>query len=565
MVKVLCSSHGLISIADMTKKTVLRFDVDALRDHAGDRAFARGEAYHRGEQVRILLIDPARIVSQVSGSEDYRTELTGRGKSIGGHCSCPAFSDYGFCKHMVAVGLAANALGDDAGAGALSQMRDHLRSKSVDFLADMIVEMAERDLSLFRKLELGATTAQLDDAGLEARLRKAIDGATVTHDYIDYASVPDWAEGVEEILEAIEQLLPERSGVALNLARRATDRIERALASIDDSDGHCGALLEHAEEIHLAAATELRPEPVQFARDLFARDMKSEYSQIDSFVENYQDVLGERGLAEYRRLAEAALEKCSARSRKSEGTSDLDRLVNIMDFFAEREGDVEARIALRKRDLSSPYEYLALARFCLEHHRGQEALRYAEEGLWRFEDGRQDEGLVLLAADLLESADRRGDAEAHLWRAFEKIPSFQLYARLRKIGGEDAPQRSLKSLEQRCTRQRSGGWNSPSDLIVEIHMSEKAFDDAWASLRRFDVSTGLKSELAKATEKTHPTEAIAIYEADVERLATGGGYAEAARLVKRMSVLRSKSEHVAYLAALKERHGRKRNFMKQLG
>src|SRR5690349_9276703 len=181
MVKVLCSSHGLISIADMTKRTVLRFDVDALRDHAGDRAFARGETYHRGEQVRILLIDPARIVAQVSGSEDYRTELTGRGKSIGGHCSCPAFSDYGFCKHMVAVGLAANALGDDAGAGALSQMRDHLRSKSVDFLADMIVEMAERDLSLFRKLELGATTAQLDDAGLEARLRKAIDGATVTH------------------------------------------------------------------------------------------------------------------------------------------------------------------------------------------------------------------------------------------------------------------------------------------------------------------------------------------------------------------------------------------------
>src|SRR5689334_18433939 len=104
-----CYVHrtGLISIADMTKKTALRFDLDALRDRAGDKAFARGESYHRAEQVRLLLIEPARVVAQVSGSEDYRTELTGRGKSIGGHCSCPAFSDYGFCKHMVAVGLAA--------------------------------------------------------------------------------------------------------------------------------------------------------------------------------------------------------------------------------------------------------------------------------------------------------------------------------------------------------------------------------------------------------------------------------------------------------------------------
>jgi len=277
-------------------------------------------------------------------------------------------------------------------------------------------------------------------------------------------------------------------------------------------------------------------------------------------------VLGERGFAEYRGLAEAALQKCAARSRKSEGSPDLDRrLVNIMDFFAERDGDVDTRIALRTRDLSSTYGYLALAQFCQEHNRGQDALRYAEEGLWRFEDGRQDEGLVLFTADLLESADRRGDAEAHLWRAFEKTPSFELYARLRKIGGEGARQRSLKSLEQRCARQRGGGWNNPSDLIVEIHMSENAFDDAWASLRKFDVSIELKSELAKATEKTHPTEAIAIYEADVERLATGGGYAEAARLIKRMSALRSKGEHAAYLAALKERHGRKRNFMKQLG
>jgi tetratricopeptide (TPR) repeat protein len=547
-------------------KAVLRFDVDALRSRAGDRAFTRGESYYRSEQVRIMLNESARVVAQVAGTEDYRTELTGRGKSIGGNCSCRAFAEYGFCKHMVAVGLAANAAGEDASVGALSQVRDHLKSKSVDYLVDVILDVAERDTGLFRKLELRAATAQLDDPGLEARLRKAIDAAIDTDDDVDYASASSWAEGVEEALEAIEELQPGRSGIALKLARHAIDRIERALDGIDDSDGHGSQLLTHADEIHLAAATEHRPEPVEFARDLFARDMESQYGMSESSVEAYQDVLGEPGLAEYRRLAETAFRKCTARSRQAEDdTVDLDRLVRIMDFFAERDGDVEARIALRRRDLSSPYRYLSLAQFCLEHQRQREALSYAEEGLWTFEDERQDERLVIFTVDLLQKAGRTKDAEAHLWRAFEKAPNFDLYSRLRKICGEEARRRCLEALEQRHARQKMSGWNSSSNLIVEIQLSEKAFDDAWASLRRFEISADLRGRLAKATEKTHPAEVVKVYETDVERLATFGGYAEAAELIARMSKLRDKVVQAAYLAALKERHGRKRNFMKLLG
>ncbi len=74
----------------MKAKGRLRFDVDVLRDRAGDKVFARGEAYHREGQVTILSIEPDRMLAQVTGSEDYRTELTGRGDEIAGECSCPA-------------------------------------------------------------------------------------------------------------------------------------------------------------------------------------------------------------------------------------------------------------------------------------------------------------------------------------------------------------------------------------------------------------------------------------------------------------------------------------------
>ena len=50
-----------------------------LRDRAGDKAFARGADYFRSEQVQILIIEAGRVLAQVAGSEDYRTELRNAG------------------------------------------------------------------------------------------------------------------------------------------------------------------------------------------------------------------------------------------------------------------------------------------------------------------------------------------------------------------------------------------------------------------------------------------------------------------------------------------------------
>lgn len=72
-----------------------RFDVEALRDHAGDKVFARGQAYYRGGLAQLLALEPGRVLARVAGTDDYRIELRGRGKTIGGTCSCPAFNDWG--------------------------------------------------------------------------------------------------------------------------------------------------------------------------------------------------------------------------------------------------------------------------------------------------------------------------------------------------------------------------------------------------------------------------------------------------------------------------------------
>jgi len=57
------------------------------------------------------------------------------------------------------------------------------------------------------------------------------------------------------------------------------------------------------------------------------------------------------------------------------------------------------------------------------------------------------------------------------------------------------------------------------------------------------------------------------YAERVDQLANSGGnraYAEAAALIGRMARMRDSAAQAAYLAALKARFGRKRNFMKLL-
>lgn len=559
----------------MKKKEQARFDIDTLRELAGDKVFARGEAYYRDGQVEILLIEPKRVLAQVSGTEDHRTELAGRSKKIDGECSCPAFTDWGFCKHMVATALAVNAVSGEAeaeDAGALARIRNHLKEQGIDALVEMILGLAEQDLTFFRKLDMAAVAAKSDDKTLEKRLRKSLDNATRTEGYIAYREAGGWAAGVDVALDAIAGLVPAgRAEMALRLAGRALDRIENAIESIDDSDGHCGGLLERVSEIHLKAASAARPEPVAFARTLFAREMKDDYGTFYGAVAPYAGLLGEQGLAEYRRLAMEAWGKLPPGSAGKRAARELPegfhRLIETLDFFAERDGDVETRIALRAKDLSSPWSYLQLAKFCLEQGREQEALRHAEEGLWMFEDERPDQRLVFFVVDLLVKAGRKSDAETRLWRAFEKQPSLDLYDRLRKLGGKAAARRVIAFLNGRLGNKEHIGWYTPAGLLIRVLMHEKMFDDAWKVVNKSRVSLGLGQELAQASEATHPREALEIYAKCVDHFAELGGnssYAEVVQLIARMAKLRPKTKQAAYVAAIKARFHRKRNLMKML-
>jgi hypothetical protein len=553
-----------------------RFDIEAVRELAGDKVFTRGEDYHRNRQVQILAVETGCVRALVMGTEDYRTVLELRGKEISGECSCPAFRDYGFCKHMVATALCANemdASGLAQAGGALSRIRTHLKSRGVDALVELVMDLAGRDPTLFRKLDIAAIPAVCDEKALAARMRKAIDGAVRTRGFVEYREAAGWAAGVAETLEAVAGLVAGgRASLAIGLVEHAMDLIERSMENIDDSDGHCGALLEQAQDIHLHACQMAKPDRIELARNLFRREMESDFDVFRGAATIYAAVLGEEGLAEYRRLAVKAWDKLPARNgqvrAQENGGLDRFRLMGTLDFFYEREGNLEARIAIRAKDLSSQWNYVQLAEFCREHGRGDEALRRAEEGLWMFEDDKPDERLVFLTVDVLLDSRRQNDAEALLWRAFERAPSFSLYQCLRKLGGAKARERMVAHLKAQAAKEAPSKWHAPGDLLVRVLMEERMFDAAWAALREHKASWQLAQYLAMASEKTHRSDALVVYAGRIDELVNLGGnrgYEDAAKLVARMGGLRTEAEQFAYIAGLKLRFKAKRNFMKLLG
>ena len=73
---------------------------------------------------------------------------------------------------------------------------------------------------------------------------------------------------------------------------------------VDDSDGEMGGILGRLGDLHLAACEVARPDPVLLAGRLFAWELGGQWDVFTGAVLTYADVLGETGLAEYRRRAE---------------------------------------------------------------------------------------------------------------------------------------------------------------------------------------------------------------------------------------------------------------------
>lgn len=557
------------------------FDIAKLRAAAGNKVFDRGEDYHADGSVDILTFSTSRVTAQVTGTQPYFVDLACKGGELSGSCSCPAYVDHGFCKHMVATGLAANDhVPDDDAADSPGTIENVLRSLDHEALVKLVIDIASSDPKALHALSLKTALISLADSdapSLAKKLKREIKAATRVGEFMGYNEVPAWAAGVEDLIDSIEGLLAKGHGaLVMELADLLREQLNDAFEAIDDSDGQMGMLVSRAMELHLAACRLACPDPVQLAKELFAREMADDFGLEDT-IETYADLLGDTGRQEMERLATAAWAKIRAPRAGAENDDDDDawstsQLATMLDRFAADRGDLQARIDIRKRDLSHPGRYLDLAKLCEEHGRTDEAIKWVEDGLFIFED-KLDDRLVQYAADLFMRHGRTDARSALLWRAFARNPSIDLHKKLvHNLKGDNRVQVTDRAIELIKTRKPDAGrprLQNDDDLVVSILSSERRLDEAWVFAASAKCTVYYLEELAQASEKSHPRQALQVHQRRVTRLVQTGGnhnYAEAHRLIKRMRIIAEQGgeadSHATFESDLLAKHHAKRNFIK---
>ncbi|MGK2851870.1 MAG: hypothetical protein ACSLFN_13280 [Candidatus Limnocylindrales bacterium] len=152
----------------------------------------------------------------------------------------------------------------------MSDVRAYLEGQDHGTLVEMILAQTDHDDRLRERLLLRTTMAAT--AGVDAgQIRRAIDRAVRVGDFVEYAGAYDYARGIHDATDLVEALL--RDGqplVVIELCEHALHTVERAIESVDDSDGEMGGLLERLQELHLAACRAARPDPEELAARLFA-------------------------------------------------------------------------------------------------------------------------------------------------------------------------------------------------------------------------------------------------------------------------------------------------------
>ncbi len=562
-----------------------------LEKLAGKAAFQRGREYFSNGAVGLLRITETKIFAKVEGTEAYRIELRA-GDELDYDCTCPRAADGYFCKHCVAIGLAWLAGHGDGGKKAAASgkkkkrdpwrdIREYLAAQPQDALVALLLDVAQRDDRLYQSLLLKAERSGGDVA---AAFRRAIDGATRIYGFVDWREAGSFADNIEEVADSLAEMLkPGTAAVLVELTEYAIARVEDALEQIDDSSGSVGEIVYRLGELHLKACAMARPEPTALAERLFRLEMGLSFGLCSFSAATYRHVLGKSGLQRYRELAEA--EWSNIKPRKQNGR-DFDghrfRITHIMEKLAEASGDIEELVAIKARDLSSGYSYLAIAEILGKAGQDDKALDWAERGLKAFPDRPDNRLRDFLAAAYLKRK-RHDEALQLTWIQFEERPGLEYYKKLHGVAKHlgiwpGQRSRALALVSDISAREavKINHWKpKPSvpdhSLHVEIALWEKDLDAAWAAVQEGVCDRNLLIALAGKLEPARPNDAIVLYRRVVPPIVeqtNNAAYEEAIKLVRKVGKLmgaqKQTGEFADYLTELRVRFKPKRNFIKLL-
>lgn len=495
--------------------------------------YQQGAEHSANGRVSALEAQPDGIRAQVrDGDTRHEVTLSNDDGLLQYQCDCEVGRQSLFCAHAVAVALAWFECGTPAKKKKPARAKPITLAEAAKALSDLdgetwhglVFEWAREDKILKERLLLYAARQSGPEASV-ALAKQSFQQAVRVRGFLHRGQVRSWARAVNQAIDAFVQVQADGGAAELiELCEDALMSLEKAVQRMDDSDGYFSVLAARLHSLHHAACLETRPEPVALATRLFRLEIGSEFDLFHQAADRYAPILGERGLAAYRKLAEAEWAKVPAPSSASEYDWSSFRITSIMEALERGCRDTDALVRILSRDLSSSYRYLRVAACYEEAGRLDEAATWAERGLAAF-PSRLDGRLVEFLADLYLKQGRGEPALQLIWDALEPFAlpgQYQVLERVARERGEWPAwrERALEAIREEIARGRAetvtnkAGWQpEPPDhsLLVEIFVYENRLEEAWQEARTGGCSSQCWYTLAEASHTTQPGEAGEVY------------------------------------------------------
>lgn len=487
---------------------------------------------------------------------------------------------------------------DPASAPAdLETIRAFLSNQDKSKLIDLLLDQSLNDDRLHDKLTMQAAARPQGSAKIDAwspdlvALRIVINRAVKRRRFIDYAHAYEYSQGIEQIIDELGTLADDHPDAAIDLCEYALTAIESATASVDDSDGHMTPLMQRLQDIHLAACRKAAPDPEQLARQIFQRELNSDFDLFHGAAQIYSDILGQKGLAVYSQLAESQWSKIpplGPGQKRSDGEPRRSQITYIMETLAKMSGITQELVTVQSRDLSHEYTFLEIAQLYKKEANDDLALEWAERGVRSFPD-RCDARLRDFLAEEYKRRTRHDDALSIIWSEFSDWPSLHYYQKLKPYADQISAwpawrQKALDIIRENIRQQKKDAsqteqpiWRGPGNpsadhsALVSIFLWEQDIDAAWHEATEGGCTQDLWLQLAALREKDHPDDAIRIYQNQIAPTLDqkhNAAYEEAvtylSKIHKIMSRLGQLSEFAHYLESIRATYKRFRNFVKLL-
>lgn len=549
---------------------VKAFTAESLRPLAGDKAFQRGERYFAEGRVRVLQQSAHGADGEVIGTHAYRNHLSWEAGHIVFECDCPVGDEGDCCKHVVALALAvepstSNSTGKHKPESGLAAF---LREQPIEWLADTLLALSHEYPEIQRRLQ---TRQQLTGTTDFAALKKIVSAILGRAKFLDYRQSREYAHKLLELAGLFQQLLTaNKANICIPLCEYALERLFTIYAQSDDSSGAIGGEMHYISGIYRDACSQATANDPAFPKRLFKLMLADDWGMVR--LEDFADILGESGLAEW----ESALEAAWAPLATPSGSTDFHgknwRIKHMMEALAQRRGDVDLLIRLYSYDLSHPHAYVRIVETCREHHRQREAVQWAERGIKIFPHN----SLRSILAELYQHDGLDDEALELLWQNFLEQASPENYLNLRQAAGENwlawrtRAQEALQISERKRFEQNSRYPRTTTpDCTVRMCclLAENALEEARTIIKTHACNPPVKLELARRIAGQYPKEAAAHFQSIIPAIIALGNnnvYAQAADLLKEMQPWLPAVAYQKYIAALRLKFKAKRNFIKLL-